>query len=221
MADAFALTYDGLVDRIQAYLERKDQDVLDQIPFAIALTESKLANELKQLGQLRVVQTPLVPTNSGLPNGTLAKPVRWRRTVSMNIVNISTNEKSPLYLRTYEYCRNYWPESPLTDTPLYYCDYDFDHWLIVPTPPSNTYMLESLIYQRLDPLSSSNQTNWFTQSAPEALFYGALLEMIPFLKNDQRVATWQPKYDAALAALKLQDGERTVDRSATKPENAQ
>jgi hypothetical protein len=95
---------------------------------------------------------------------------------------------------------------------LYYADYDYDHWLVSPTPNQN-YDFEVLYYERLQPLDSANQTNWITQNAPNAMLFGTLLQAMPFLKNDQR-QIFQQKYDQAMQVLKMEDQLRLGDRQA-------
>jgi hypothetical protein len=69
-----------------------------------------------------------------------------------------------------------------------------------------------LYYERIQPLDSNNQTNWFTMYAPQALLYGTLLQAMPFLKNDARVQLWQTMYSQYMAALKAEDLQRLGDR---------
>jgi hypothetical protein len=122
-------------------------------------------------------------------------------------------ERNPVLLRKYEYLREYWPDPAQTDVPKFYCDYDYTHWLVAPTPDA-AYNFEVIYYERPQPLDSSNQSNWFTQYAPQALLYGALLQAMPFLKNDARTAMWQQQYDLIMATLKAEDQVRIADRQA-------
>jgi hypothetical protein len=85
--------------------------------------------------------------------------------------------------------------------------------LVAPTP-SDDYAYEVLYYERIQPLDSSNQTNWFTQYAPQALLYGSLLQAMPFLKNDERIPMWQQQYQAIMEVLKTEDVARIGDRQA-------
>jgi hypothetical protein len=97
--------------------------------------------------------------------------------------------------------------------PKFYCDYDYSHWLIAPTPAA-AYNFEVLYYERVQPLDSSNQTNWFTTYAPQALLYGSLLQAMPFLKNDERIGMWQQQYDLIMQTLMNEDKLRVADRQA-------
>ena len=71
-----------------------------------------------------------------------------------------------------------------------------------------------LYYERIQPLDSSNQTNWFTIYAPQALLYGTLLQAMPFLKNDERTPLWQAQYDQIMQTLMAEDKLRMADRQA-------
>ena len=146
-------------------------------------------------------------------NPVVAKPARWRKTVSMTVIDPSTGSKQPVFLRKLEYLRSYSPVNSNFGVPIYYADYDADHWLVAPAPTSNIDF-EVLYYARLAPLSSDNQTNWLTQNAPNAMLYGTLKQTAPFLKDDARLAVWSGLFDAALGALKTEDQLRVGDRQS-------
>lgn len=203
MTVSFVLTYDSLTSTVLQYLERSDQSTIDQIPTFITLCEFEIAQQIKTLGQLQVVESNMLAGNPVIP-----KPARWRKTVSFNVV--VNNQRTPVLLRKYEYIKAYTPNASTVGVPLYYGDYDYEHWIVGPTPDQN-YDFECLFYERLSPLSSENQTNWLTQYAPNAMLFGTLLQAMPFLKNDQR-QIFQQKYDQAMAALKSEDITRIADR---------
>ena len=202
---AAAMTYDNLTSNVLQYLERNDPAVVNQIPTFIMLAEFEIAEMMKSLGQQQVVQSTMQVGNPVIP-----KPSRWRKTVSMNIT--VAGKLQSVLLRKYEYLRNYAPDSTATGTPLYYSDYDYDNWLVAPTP-DQSYAFEVLYYERLVPLSSETQTNWITRNAPNAMLYGTLLQAMPFLKNDQRLI-FQQKYTEAVQALSNEDKLRIADRQA-------
>jgi len=204
MPAAEVMTYDSLVDDISTYLERTDEATLDKIPTFIMLAEQILATEIKFLGNLTVAESNMVQSDP-----VIQKPARWRKTVSLNVT--VNGEKFPVFLRKYEYLREYWPNATDTEVPKFYCDYDYDHWLVAPTP-ADDYAYEVLYYERVQPLYSSNQTNWFTQNAPQALLYGTLLQAMPFLKNDERIPMWQAQYTQVVQTLKIEDISRVGDR---------
>jgi len=206
MATASVMTYTSLVENIESYMERNDTTTVDKIPLFIMLAEQVIASRIKFLGNLTVNTSTMTASTS-----IIDKPARWHKTVSMNIT--VDGERQPVLLRKYEYLREYWPNATSTATPLYYSDYDYTHWLVAPTP-NLAYTFEVLYYERIQPLDSSNQTNWFTIYAPQALLYGSLLQAMPFLKNDERIPMWQSQYDAIMATLAEEDKLRIADRQA-------
>ena len=206
MATASVMTYTSLVENIQSYLERDDTATVDKIPLFIMLAEQIIASQIKFLGNLTVNTSTMTASTS-----IIDKPARWHKTVSMNIT--VSGERQPVLLRKYEYLREYWPNANSTGTPEFYSDYDYTHWLVAPTPDA-AYAFEVLYYERIQPLDSANQTNWFTIYAPQALLYGSLLQAMPFLKNDERMAMWKANYDQIMQTLMAEDKLRIGDRQA-------
>jgi hypothetical protein len=208
---AYIMTYDSLLTDVRRYLERgftaeSDQIVYDQLPRLITLGERRIARELKIQGFIRAVQTPL---QAGV--AVYLKPDRWRDTISMTV------NGSPIYARSYEYCRSYWPDETETGAPQFYADYDYQHWLITPTP-ATAQTLEVLYYEQPALLGDDFQTNWLTEYAPDLVLYAALLEAAPFLKSDERIDIWQKMYDRSAQALNGEDLKRIMDRSANRSE---
>jgi hypothetical protein len=208
---SWVMTYDSLTSTVLQYLERSDAAVVNAIPTFITLCEFEIAQIIKTLGQMEVVDSTMLIGNPVIP-----KPARWRKTTSMTL-SVS-GQKQPMLVRKLEYLNNYAQDVTATGVPLYYADYDYDHWLVAPTP-NQAYPFEALCYTRLEPLSSSNQTNWLTINAPNAMLFGTLKQTAPFLKNDARLALWKSMFDEALAALKTEDTLRISDRSAIAVDN--
>ena len=208
-------TFTTLKEDIRRYLERgftlaSDAIVYEQIPRLINLAERRIARELKVQGMINVVTSTMSPGLAVYP-----KPDRWRTTVSFNF-GIG-NEYNQLFPRSYEYVRSYWPNREETDVPLFYADYDYNNWIVSPTP-DQAYPFEVLIYQLPPLLDDANQSNWLTEYAPQVLLYACLLEATPFLKNDERIPVWQQMYDRAMQALNGEDLSKILDRSARRAE---
>ena len=217
-----ATTFAALQTTLQQYLERggaiTDPSVFSQFPLLINNAERALARRLKILGMNIPIVGSLATGNAVYP-----KPNGWRRTISMNFgtataADPAQNSATPLFPRQYEYCLSYWPDLTQTAQPQFYADYDYAHWLIVPTP-SVSYPWQILYYGLPQLLDNSNQTNFWTDYAPETLLYRALLECTPFLKNDERIPTWKAMYEEAVTGLANEDLMRSVDRAAVRNED--
>jgi hypothetical protein len=212
---ATTTTFTTLKEDIRRYLERgftlaSDQIVYEQIPRLINLAERRIARELKVEGLINVLSGTLTPGLAVYP-----KPDRWRSTVSFNFG--IDDQYNQLFPRSYEYVRSYWPNRSDTDVPLFYAEYDYNNWIIAPTP-DQAYPFEVLVYQLLPLLDETNQTNWLTDYAPQVLLYASLLEATPFLKNDERIPVWQQMYDRSAQALNGEDLSKILDRSARRTE---
>lgn len=205
MTTAYIQTYDNLVQDVQDYMERDDPDFIAQIPTLIGLAESAIAAELKTLLQLVVVQTNLT---TGDP--VLIKPTRWRKTVSMKI------NGAPVLLRSQDYVAQYLSESE-PGVPKYYAEYDYNNWNFAPEPDDD-YAVEIIYYSLVQPLDSTNQTNLFTQIAPQAMLFGTLLQAQGYLKALDKLPVWKSYYTDCINALKKEDQTRRVDRNTSVQE---
>lgn len=215
---ATAMTYASLKLDIARYLERglteaSDPTVHNEIPTFIGFCERRLARQLKIQGTTEVVSSTMAAGTS-----VYAKPDRWRDTISFNFGTGATfASRTPLFGRSYEYCRNLWPDETQRAQPRFYADYNYQNWLITPTP-DRAYPFEVLYYALPPLLGDDLQTNWLTEYAPQALLYGSLLEATPFLKNDERIATWKAYYDEAVGLLAAEDAQKIIDRNAQRRE---
>lgn len=196
------MSYNSLVEDIQNYCERTDDQFVATIPTIIAMTESQIAAELKTFQQLIVVETNLAQNQT-----VLNKPARWRKTVSMKV------NGQPILLRSQDYVAQYLSES-LPSIPKIYADYDYSNWNFAPQP-DQAYPIEIIYYAEIQPLDLSNQQNMFTEVCPQLLLYGSLYHSSVYLKALDKIATYQAYYNSALAALKKEDNSRRIDRNTT------
>jgi len=205
MTSAYQMTYDNLVQDVINYMERNDAQFVAQIPSLIGLAESAIAAELKSLLQLTVVEATILENQV-----IMAKPARWRKTVSLK-----TNGK-PMLMRSQDYVAQYQSEST-PSIPLYYAEYDYNNWAFAPLPNAD-YPVEIIYYSEIQPLDTTNQQNLFTREAPQAMLFGTLLQAQGYLKALDKLPVWKSYYTDALAALKKEDNTRRVDRNVSVQE---
>lgn len=218
-----AMTFNSLIQDLQSYLERgsvNDPLVYNQLPELINFAERRIATDLKVMGFV-------VPATFTMQPGlaVYAKPDRWRKTISMNVGQAATGNsvRSQMFERSYEYLRSYWPDDTQTSTtvygvaapPKYYADYNYQNMIFAPTPDA-AYPAELVYYEQPPLLDATNQTNWITQYQPNMLLYAALLEASPYLKKDDRIATWQAMYTSIKEAANGQDVGKILDRNVTR-----
>ena len=203
-------TFNELLRLIPQYAQRNDPLFLESVPNFIALAENKLATEMKQQGFQAVV-------NGNFPAGNvMQKPAFWRETISFEyLVN---GEWQSIYLRSLEWCKQYWPIQANTGLPKYYADYNISHFYIAPTPPS-PFQFQLVYFARLQPLTEENQTNWMTLNAPQALFAACMYQASLFKKNGTDIAMWDNEYKTALGSLLNENRDRWAERdSLVKPQ---
>jgi hypothetical protein len=208
---ASSMTYTSLLEDISTYAERDDSPFLAQRARFVMLAENRIASEVRGLGSMAFVQSAL---STGSP--VIEKPSRWRENISFTIT-LADGSKKVLMPRSYQYLRAFWPDQSVTDEPRFYSDYDYEHFFIAATPDSS-YTFEIAYYERPEPLSDLNQTNWFTQYAPQLLLYASLLEAQPFLKLDGRTQQFQALYDRAVQAIGNESMRRMSDITQVRRE---
>ena len=202
MSGAYQQTYDNLIQDVINYMERNDDQFVEQIPNLIGLAESAIAAELKTYLQLTVVETNLAQNQV-----VLQKPARWRKTVSMKV------NGQPILMRGQDYIAMYQSESTPAQ-PLYYGEYDYNNWAFAPAP-DQAYPVEIIYYSEIQPLDDTNQQNLFTRECPQAMLFGTLLQAQGYLKALDKLPVWKQYYDDSLAALKKEDNARRIDRNTT------
>lgn len=216
-----AVTFNTLVAQITAYLDRLDPATTQQIPNFLYLAELRIAKESKNIGNVVYVNGNFLPFNPPNLNNAIQKPGRYRRSLSFsygtadNSVPPQLVIRNQMYLRSYEYMRQYSPNPFLAGPPKYYSDYGSTNFLIAPSP-DQSYPFELAFLELPVPLSVNNQTNWYTNFAPELILYGALLEAIAFLKTDEKIPIWTEYYNRALASLNALDDARLLDRASNR-----
>ena len=205
MTTTSVMTYDSLTADIINYTERNDPQFVATIPTIIALAEASIAAELKTFLQLIVVETTLAPNQT-----VLAKPTRWRKTVSMKV------NGEPLLLRSQDYVAMYQSESS-SGQPTYYADYDYMNWTFAPAPNA-TVPVEIIYYSLIQPLDSNNEQNLFTQTTPQLMLYASMYHAMVYLKAQDKIATWKGYFDEAITAIKKEDNSRRIDRNVSVQE---
>lgn len=214
---AAVMTFDSLVQDLKDYLERgdvADETVLRQIPRVINNTERLLADRLKVIGYLASL-TSAMQANVAV----LTKPTNWRSTASINYGSgTDNNTRRTLRVQSYEYIRAIYPDDTATGEPIYYCDYDLNHWFIQPTP-ATAYPFEAMCYMLPPLLDSSNQENYLTKFAPFLLLYSCLKGMEGFLRNDSRIPVWETLAEQNFEAINVEDLRRMADRAQTRTTN--
>lgn len=219
------LTYDDLANELQIYNQNYSDEFTEAaIPYAILQGQQRIWRELKDIGFEHSTTEGTFITD----NAVIAKPANWNKTISFTYgsVNSVFQNTTTLYLRTYEFCRSYWPNitSDPENPPLFYADHGalndpatnpYSRYFISPTPDRN-YKYQIVYLQRPDNITIANPTNILTERFPDLLFYACNLEALSYLKNDERIPVFESLYNRALQSANQQTQERYSDRTSKR-----
>jgi hypothetical protein len=176
----------------------QNSDTANYFPIAVNIAEERLTRDLDMHG-LTVYTTVQATGGSAfvnLPSGTRAIKSIYRVSASGALV--------PLYQRTDEFCKMYWPIRTSTARPKYYAPWGAGVILLTPTPSASDN-LEFSVIMRPSALSSVSQTtNYFTQFTWNALFFAVMCEMSGYMKNSSMVQQWDTKYKDELRGLGIE-----------------
>jgi hypothetical protein len=117
-----------------------------------------------------------------------------------------------LDFRDTSFMKEYWADGTDTGVPKYYAVWDQNTFYVAPTPSSN-YAAELGYIYRPAQLSSTNNTTWISNNAPEALLYACLIQAYSYTKGPLEMLNFFEKsYAQALQGLGIeQQGRRRRD----------
>jgi hypothetical protein len=187
-------TYSDLQTSIANYLARSD--LTSQIPDFITFAENRLRRELRIRQMLKSVTTATVSSDN-----TIEIPADF---LQVRDFVVMTNPIQPLSYSSPSALSND-PRASEVGVPLSYTILANDFQ--VSPAPDGIYTVKLLYFSAPAYLSSSNTTNVFLTTAPDALLYASLIEAEPYLMNDARINTWGTMYDRAIASLTKSDEE--------------
>lgn len=178
-------TYSGLVGSIERWLNR--DDLASMVPDFIALLEARL-NRILRVPDMEETLDVDAEAIVDLPADFL----------ELRSLTVDTSPRTELIAQPLAQIESYY-ESDVTGLPAYFAISDGAFKL--GPEPNDGYTLRIAYYQKIDPLSSDNQTNWLIVSHPDVYLWGALVMAEAFLWDDERVPLWKSAWDEALAEL--------------------
>lgn len=179
------MTYETLQDRVESWLDRSD--MTDVIPSLIELAEASLNRRLRTRQMLTRAEPTLDQELVELPDDY----EEWRSFAYEGAdgfvpLNYITPDRANLL---------HYDE---TGAPMHFT-VEGSELRLLPAP-DDVYTGRLLYYASIPPLSDTVTTNWLLTAAPDVYLYATLLEAAPYLRDDERVATW-----AALLERRISD----------------
>lgn len=176
-------TYTGLLDLIEDFVEDNTTEFESAVLGAVNRAEERILRDI-DLAIWNVTQT--ASTSNGVDNFTKS----FDGTPVQQIFFTAAQDFA--FRRTLAFIRAHGG----TGRPQYfYEDATKVYW--APTP-DNSYAYQTTYYNRPNPLSVSNQTNWITQNLADLLLWATLVESEKFLIAPERVQEFEASYKQVL-----------------------
>ncbi len=192
--------YQSLQDFMEETLNR--YDLTAALPTFIQLAEANFNDDIRH---------PLMLTRSEASSdeGYIPVPTDFLQDYSLKLETDTPHEEIR-YVGADEAKRI--KATGLTGDVLYYSIVGSSFELI--PDPADAVDVELIYYAKIPALSVSNTTNWLLTKRPDVYLYGSLLEVVPYLKDDERVQLWSAARQRGIDSLNA-GGERMM-RSSTQ-----
>ena len=189
------MTYSSLKTDIQTWAENTGTDFNAQLDTFIGNTQERLSRDIDPVGFNQNVTSSMSVGDRFITLPSAIEPML------INYFNIIVSgNRQFLEIKPIEYLQEYWPNASITSTPVYFANFDDNTLYVAPTPDS-AYTMELGYQGRINPLSNTNTTNWYTENAPDALLYGSLSEANLFTKNMEDYNIYNKKYVESVTAI--------------------
>lgn len=193
-----AYTYGQIKTALQNEMETDETTFVSTLPDFIRNAEERI---------FKMVPLPVFRKNC---DGNLSSGVRFLSTPDDYLAPYAlsiTVSGSKVFLdqKDSSFIQSYWPDQSSQGVPKYYAIYDKDSFIVGPTPNS-AYTVELAYYYRPASLAdgADSGTTWISTNAPDALFYGALVEACIFQRSDQSmIERANLRYQESIDRLKV------------------
>lgn len=187
-------SYDSLVAAVGSIAEDSSSEFIAFLPQAINNAELRLTKELDSLGLIIQADVTVNPSVA-----VFTKPIGYRVGRSVVFTDPTSGRTSVLRKKTDDYLYEYWPHATSVGTPVYYADIDNTTFKIAPCT-SAASIVSFTFERRPDALSSTNQTNYFTDFTADCLYYATVLEIATWARNDTLYSNFNELYQASRAS---------------------
>lgn len=199
------MDYAELKETIADWLMRQDLNAV--IPSWIKLAEARFNRELRTQQMVVRAQATLEPGQQYV-----TVPGDW-----LEAWNIQVNGDTPrrLTYMTLEAADELKRRGRQSSGEPRHFNVTGSQFEVIPVPQNETD-IELAYFAKIPALSNQNPTNWLLEQWPDAYLYGALAHSAPYLKDDQRVATWAAFYDRMVEEIRLSEERARYSGSVLK-----
>lgn len=185
-------TYSELKSSIADWLNRAD--LTATIPNFIALAEAELNRRIRSPKMVVRSDATFDTQYTALPSDYLQMKSLYLKTSPLTKLQFVSNEEMTL-----KKSRGYL----VAGRPKYFTIVDSTIECL--PSPASSMTGEMIYYGKISGLSDSITSNWLLSSHPDIYLYGSLLQAAPYLRDDERVATWSSLFEKGLEQLRVSD----------------
>jgi len=190
-----AYTYATLTQAIQDYTQNNETTFVANIDNFIQNAEERILKEV-DLDYFRSNASGTMTSG----NKYLQMPLDYLASFSVAFTN-SSGEQVFLLQKDVNFVQDFNPDSTVVGEPRYYAPFDYQNFILGPTPDDN-YPVEIHYYYRPQSIVTAG-TSWLGDNAPNTLLYGSLLEAYVFMKGEQdMLQLYNTRYQESLMRLK-------------------
>jgi len=192
-----SFTYAELKDAVKSYTEYTETAFVANIPLFIKLSEERIL-KTAQLSLFRRNATALVsgrflrsPSDFLAPFSLSLSPADGDR--------VFLDFKDPSFLQMYT------PKNTTTGVPKYYCQFDYENFMLAPAPASD-HTAELHYFYRPSSITegAEDAKTWLSTNAQMALLYGSLIEAYIYMKGEQDVMVmYNTRFQEAMNGVKM------------------
>ena len=187
-----------LKQAIQDYCENAETTFVSNLDTFIESCEERIFKSVG-LTFFRRNQTANLTTS----NQYLNMPSDFLAPFSLSIT--SGTSKKFLDFKDVNYLQDYAPDSSVTGEPRYYAPFDYQNFIVAPTPDSD-YAVELHYFYRPASLTAGagTGTTWLSENAELAMLYGSLMEAYIFMKGEADMqALYEKRFGESIMGLKM------------------
>jgi hypothetical protein len=204
------MNYNGITATVLAYADRADDaDLPRRIPTFMRIVEARINRALQTRYQAK---RAYMTTRNDREYYALPADFAGLRSISMcEQVGVDYPRQVMEYV-TPDYMNAVIRNGNTQSSPCYtIIENSIQVW-----PRTDAWILEILYYQRIEPLTADNPTNWASQSMPDVYIQGLMVEVCAYTKDSEASALWDARFRATLDEISAED---VIDRwSGTTPQ---
>ena len=193
-----AWTLTTLTQSIQDWTDNAETTFVAEIPFFILNAEERIFKSVDLEYFRKNVSGEFTSGNKFL-----SMPSDYLSSFSLAFVDSSGNTNF-LLQKDVSFIQTYTPGgASTTGNPKYYAPFDFENFIVAPTPDSSYTAELHYFYRPASITTDDSGTTWIGDNATDALLYGCLVEAYTFMKGEADIIKmYSDRYMESISRLK-------------------